>query len=134
MIPAILFVAIYGLVSFVALGSLFQIRQFLATTPMIADEASLERYRHLVRIQMYLALFVMAALFFGIVVGMWVIARHGCAGFSAVLAANIWIFAAGLYHKSWENRARRLEASSEALAQEHKRITDVWLKKALPDF
>jgi hypothetical protein len=128
------FVAIYALHAAVTLWSLAQLRRFLAQTPRITDEASLERYKDLVRTQMYLALVVMGMLAAGLVIGLMLIRRHGIVGFAVVLGINAWIFVLGMYHRSWELRARRLEAASEALAGEHRRVSDVWVKKPRPDF
>jgi len=128
------FVAIYALHAAVSFWSLAQLRRFLAQTPSIADEICLQRYKDLVRTQMYLALVVVAMLGSGIVIGAILIRRYGRAGFAVVIATNVWILALAMYHRSWELRARRLEVASEGLALEYRRVSDVWVKKPLPDF
>ena len=134
MILEILFAAIYVSMTGVTIGSLLQLRRFLAETPRIADEASLARYRDLVRVQMYLALVVIVVLLTGVALGMLLIGRYGCLAFVVVLVTNLWVLALGLYHKRWEARVRSLPAAEGPLAQEYRRISEVWLKKPFPDF
>ncbi|HEY8150754.1 MAG TPA: hypothetical protein VIK51_17735 [Vicinamibacteria bacterium] len=47
---------------------------------------------------------------------------------------NVLILSLGVYHKRVEERARSLRAGSEVLADEYRRISETWVKKALPDF
>ena len=54
------FAGAYLLYTAVAAGSLVHIRGFLAGTPAIANPDCLERYKRFVRVQMYLALAVLA--------------------------------------------------------------------------
>jgi hypothetical protein len=128
------FVMIYAVNALSVLGSFHQLRAFLARTPIIADEACLARYKRLVRIQMYLALAMMGLLLGGIAAGMMLWKAYGWVGFAAMLTANVWCVACGLAHRSWEKKARSLEAGSEALAQEYRRVSHSWVTKPLPDF
>lgn len=130
----VIFGAIYVLTTAVSVWSLAQLNRFLADTPDIADEVSLDRFKALARLQMYLALFMMVLLLVGIVVGMAMIARHGIFGFVAVILTNMLVLGLGLYHKSVEVKTRTLRTASEALAKEYRRVSETWVKKRLPDF
>lgn len=134
MILEILFGALYVLAAGVSLWSLAQLNGFLAKTPDIADDVCLDRFKALARLQMYLALSMIVLLSAGIGAGMAVIARHGVRGFMVVILANMLVLGLGLYHKTVEVRTRTLHAGSEALAEEYRRVSETWLKKALPDF
>lgn len=130
----VLFGAVYGLTAAVSLWSLSQLKRFLGETRTIADEVSLGRFKALARLQMYLALAVIVLMVAGIVVGIAVISRGGLLGFATVILANLLLLGLGLYHKRVEVRTRSLQAGSEALATEYRRVSETWLKKALPDF
>jgi hypothetical protein len=129
-----LFAAIYVLAVVVMLRSLTQLNRFLAETPDIGDEVSLERFKALARLQMYVALGGIVLLTAGMLAGLAVIARHGLLGLLAVILTNMLILGLGAYHKRVETRTRSLKAGSEVLAEEYHRISETWLKKALPDF
>jgi hypothetical protein len=134
MILVLLFVAIYGVHAVISVWAFIQLRRFLAATPTLADETSLQRYKDLVRVQMYVTLAVGGLLVGGIILSVLLILRYGCMGFVLVTAGNAWLFAAGLFIRSWEVRARGLSAGSEELAREYRRVSETWVKKALPDF
>jgi hypothetical protein len=129
-----LFVGILGLHAALSLWVHIQIRRFLAETPTIADERSLQRYKDLVRPQMYAALAGIGILLAGLVVSLLIVARYGCGGFFVVMLANAWMIGASLYLRRFEVRARSLEVTSEALEPEYRRVSAVWVKKPLPDF
>jgi membrane protein required for beta-lactamase induction len=129
-----LFGAIYAFAAAVMLWSLTQLNRFLAETRDIGDEVSLERFKALARVQMYLALVGAAFLTAGMLAGIAVIARHGLLGLLVVILTNMLILGLGMYHKKVEARTRSLQAASDALAKEYQRISGTWVKKALPDF
>ena len=135
--PAILemvFAAIYLSQATLLLWSLTQVRRFLESTPLIADELGLARYNAFVRVQMYCALVPLLLIPPGIALALLVVVRHGAIGLVVVLAVNACLFILGRTHKNWEVRARSLEARSEFLQQEYRRISDTWVNKAVPDF
>lgn len=130
----LLFGAIYLLAAALLLWSLSQVKRFLAETPDIGDDVSLEGFKALARRQMYLALVGIVLLMAGMLVGLAVIARHGLLGLVVVILTNMLVLGLGMVHKKAEVRARSLPTGSEALAREYRRISETWLKKALPDF
>jgi uncharacterized membrane protein len=134
MILTLLLVAIYAVHAVLCVWSLIQIRQFLATTPTIADESCLQRYKSLVRVQMYLALVGIGVLISGVVIGMVLTLRYGCMGLLIVIVGSAWLLGFGIFMKRWEGRVRSLPAGSEGLAQEYRRVSETWIKRAFPDF
>lgn len=83
---------------------------------------------------MHLALLMIGLLLFGMVVAMVVVARHGLLGLVVVVLVNMVVLGLGMYHKKIEVRTRSLQAGSDALAKEYRRICETWVKKPLPDF
>lgn len=112
----------------------FRVRRFLAATPSIADEQSLDRFKSVARLSMYLALVGMPVFAVGLIVGIVLILRHGLLGLAGVLLANAVVIALALCLAKFEKLARALPASSEHLADRHRRISETWGKKAFPDF
>jgi uncharacterized membrane protein len=129
-----MFGAIYVLAAAVMLWSLTQLNRFLTETRDIGDEVSLERFKALARVQMYLALCGIVLLTVGMLAGIAVIGRYGLLGLLVVILTNMLMLGLGVYHKRVEARTRSLQAGSEVLAKEYQRISETWLKKALPDF
>jgi len=130
--------ALFGLI-YVAWGALAvwsmgQLKGFLAETPGIADSRSLERFKDVVRVQMYLALVVIVLLSAGVLVGLVLIRKHGLLGLVGVLGTNLALIGFSLYLKRFEVRARSLPTSSEELGGEYRKVADTWVKKPLPDF
>jgi hypothetical protein len=134
MMTEVVFGVVYLICVALSLVSHRQLNQFLARTPEIADEPCLERYKALARVQMYMALAVTLLLVIGLVAGIMLISQHGLGGLAAVVLANVLVFAFGLYHRRVETRVRGLSVRSETLAAEYARVSQSWVKKALPDF
>jgi hypothetical protein len=133
MIPTafvIVYLAILGLSSYVFL----QTGRFVKAHPTIDSETTLERFKDLARINMRLALVLLPLYGIGILLSMVLAFRHGLVGLLAVLGANGLLGMLGVLGMGVEKKARSLPASSEALRQEHQRVSESWVKKALPDF
>lgn len=111
-----------------------RIKDFLAATTSISDQLTLERFKGVARENMYMALLQMVLLLAGVVVGLVILMRHGAIGLLAVLLVNAVVFGLGKHYGKLEKRIRELPADSEELGREHRRISEVWVKKALPDF
>src|SRR5688572_25634166 len=118
----VVFGVLYAVAAAMMLWSRTELGRFLGETPRIADDASLDRFKVLVRRQMHLALALIAVLGAGIIVAMMVISRYGLAGFALVLVTNVVVLGLGLYHKRIEVRARSLLAESDALGREYRRV------------
>ena len=134
MILEVSYVAIYAVIGGILLWSASQLQVFLATTPVIADEACLARFKAVARRDMHLALLSIGLMTLGSFLGIAVIVRHGIRGGIGVVLMNVLFYAGARHHKAKETRARSLEASSPQLAEAHRRVSATWVKKALPDF
>jgi hypothetical protein len=130
----IVFVSFYATTVVLSLVSLAQLRSFLGGTPGIADAACLERFKSLVRLQMYYALAGIVLLVSGAVAGAVMILSGGLRDLLVVLAVNAIVLGLGVYHKKVETRVRSLPAGSDELTHEYRRVCTSWVKKALPDF
>jgi hypothetical protein len=113
---------------------LSRVKGFLNTTSTIADEQSLERFKALARFNMRMALVQILVFLAGIITSIAIILRYGFLGLAGVMAVNGVLLVLGLYMWGLEKRARSLPAATEELAQQHRRISETWVKKALPDF
>jgi hypothetical protein len=129
----LLFVAIYVIAPAVSLWSRGQVAGFLADTPSIRSSSDLERFKELVRLEMYLALAMIVLLVTGLVTGLVLIRRHGAIVLLAVLFVNGVVLGLGLFHKKVEERARHLR-TAEGLETEYRRVCHAWTSKPLPDF
>ncbi|MCU0241033.1 MAG: hypothetical protein MUF51_01265 [Vicinamibacteria bacterium] len=134
MIIEFLFGCVYVVSAAISVGSLVQLNRFLAGTRSITDEACLDRFKSLARIQMYLALAITVLLGSGMLLGMALIMKYGLFGLACVLVVNMLLFGIAMYHKSVEGQARSLPTGSEDLAKEYRRVSESWVKKPLPDF
>lgn len=121
-----------------ALGNAFvsgnAIERFLKATPSIDDPSALDRFKAIARRNMFQALLQIVLLGAGMIAGVLLILRHGFFGLLGVLVANAVVFAVGKRYGKLEEQARNLPAGTEAIRAEHRRISETWVKKALPDF
>ena len=128
------YAVIYAWALVFSLLCLSRVKGFLNTTPTIADEQSLERFKALARFNMRMALVQILVFLAGIITGIVIILRYGFLGLVGVMAVNGVLLVLGLYMWGFEKRARSLPAATEDLAEQHRRISETWVKKALPDF
>jgi hypothetical protein len=128
-----LFSLAYATLLLAWLFAILQLRQFLGAVPAIGDQATLRSYKALVRTQMYLALVGVVCMLAGLLVGMMLIFALGAKGLAVVLITNVVVLLLGLYLKRVEERARGLTVAPE-LADEYRRVSQVWLQKPLPNF
>lgn len=128
------FVAIYVVAAVGSLWSWARIRGFLAETPSIRNDADLDRFKALARLQMYLALSMIVLLVTGMIVGLVLITRHGPSVLLVIILVNGVVFGLGMLHKKGEERSRNLRTGSESLASEYRRVCESWVKRPTPDF
>jgi len=108
--------------------------KFLRLHPQIRDEAGLDAFKELARVNMRLALMVIPVLVLGILVGLVLISGYGIWALFGVLVTNAALLIAGQVLGRLEKRVRSLPAATEALGQEHRRVSETWKKTMLPDF
>lgn len=129
----VIFVGLFVLAVANGLAGVASLRGFLTRTAAIASRADLEAYKGVVRTQMYQALLQMGLLAASLLVGLAGLFT-GKLGLLLVLGVNGAILALGLHGKGFETRARSLPVPDPSLADEYRRVGNVWLKKPLPDF
>lgn len=111
-----------------------QVSKFLANHAQISNSVDLDEFKHLARRNMFLALVQLAGLIAGVLIGVVLIWRYGLVALAGVLLANGVLFAMGRLGSRLEEQVRSLPAESPELQAEHQRISESWVKKALPDF
>jgi hypothetical protein len=127
------FWGLYGVsIGVVAWGGT-RVRSFLAQHSSICDQADLNRYKALARTQMYLALVMLVLLTAGFLSGIALIAQWRLVGLAYVVLANAAVAGVALVHRKFEKRARSLPTTPD-LEEEYRRVSESWVKKALPDF
>lgn len=127
------FMLVFVLAVINALAGTASLHGFLSRTAAIASRPDLEAFKGVVRTQMYQALLQMGLLAASLVLGLAGLVS-GRLGLLLVLAVNGVILALGLYGKRFETRARSLPVPDPSLADEYRRVGNVWLQKPLPDF
>ncbi|MEH2361060.1 hypothetical protein [Nostoc sp.] len=106
---------------------------FLQENTAIANEKSLEAYKNLVRLDMYIVLTQIVLLFCAFASCITYIFYQGFSGvFSLFLLGFAVSFAKQL--GELEEKARTLDCADNELEIQYKEISHTWHKKALPDF
>ena len=129
----ILYGLIYVATAFVCVWSLPMLRRFLAETPAIVDEGSLEKFKTLARVEMYatVVLFLIVVPAVGIVMILSV--HRGLPALPVIIVTNAALWVLGRQYGKVEEQTRTLVVT-DALAQEYSRVSESWVKKVLPDF
>lgn len=110
-----------------------KLEKFLQANTTIANEKSLEAYKNIVRIDMYIVLtqiFLLVSAFGSCVASIWY------QGFKGVFSLFLLGFAVSFAKQvgELEEKSRTLTCANPALESQYKDISHVWQKKALPDF
>ncbi|AVH64999.1 hypothetical protein [Nostoc sp. 'Peltigera membranacea cyanobiont' N6] len=105
---------------------------FLQENTAIANEKSLEAYKNLVRLDMYIVL-TQIILLFGAFASF---ITYTYQDFRGVFSLFILGFAVGFAKQigELEEKARTLDCVNNELESQYKEISHTWQKKALPDF
>ena len=129
----ILYGLIYVITALMCAWSLPMLRRFLADTPTIADEGSLEKFKTLARAEMYatIVLFLIVVPAMGLVMVLSV--HRGLPALPVVIITNAGLLILGRQRGRMEVQTRTLEVA-DALAPEYRRVSESWVKKVLPDF
>ena len=109
-------------------------KKFLDRNPRISSTRSLEEYKAVVKVNMYGALVQGGVLLLAMIMCLVVVYYYGMPGLLLVILSNCLVIGFAMYLKKFEKRAKELPTDSEELAAEYRRITETWIKKALPDF
>jgi hypothetical protein len=130
-----IFGVLYAWAILASLWTGFSAWRFLSKHRTISDERALKDFKSLARWNMYFALVQLGVLVSGSIVGILLIVKYGLIkGLVSVLVANGIVLGLGKVFKSLEDRARSLPAATGELAAEHRRVSETWIRKPLPDF
>ena len=130
-----IFIGLYVWAVLASLWAGLSIHRFLSKYATISDERALGAFKSVARWNMILALVQIVVLLSGTLTGILLMMRHGLIkGLAAVLVANGVVLGLGKHFKTLEDRARSLPAASDELAAEHRRVSETWVRKPLPDF
>ena len=66
--------------------------------------------------------------------GVFLATRYGVTGLTVVIAFSLPPIVLGLSTKKMDNCARSLECSDPELRREYERVSEIWVKKAMPHF
>jgi hypothetical protein len=109
------------------------LKSFLAGTPVINSTIDLQNFAAMVRRHMLQAVLQIALLGAGLILGLYLLARHKV-GLPQIIVLNGLIFAAGMLGKPLEERARSLKVLDPLLEERYRAICTTWVKKPFPDF
>lgn len=111
-----------------------ELLRFLREHTGIYDDVTLSSYKIVVRWNMLAALVFLVSGLILMAWGFYLSLKYGLTGFSIALVFSIPSLYLGFSAKKVEARARSLECNDAALKEEYKRISEVWVKRALPNF
>lgn len=133
-------ILIAGYISFqtIVFGVLFwgrtELARFLREHSAIHDHAALAKYKDVARASMYGALVFLGCGIVLIVWSMYLAREYGLTGVAIAVACSVPSVFLGVSARRLEGRARSLECGDPELRPEYRRVSDVWVKRALPDF
>jgi hypothetical protein len=111
----------------------FTIKSFLAQTPAITNDADLDRFKNLTRVNMYAALFQIILLGAGGLLGLYGVVT-GQVGLTLVIILNGIIFAVAKLTQNSERHTRNLQVTSDFLKSQYTAICEAWVNDTIPKF
>jgi len=127
------YVVLQAVMFLISIGGFVQVKQFLSRCGSIRSEDDLTAFKKLARVNMYVALGYMAIGGPTILLSIYIGYMYSFYGIGIVLLVSVPQFLFGKYLKGLEDKTRSMTCS-DAYLLEHRRVTESWLKKALPDF
>lgn len=110
-----------------------KLEEFLQENTAITNQKSLEAYKNVVRLDMYMVLtqiILLVSAFASCIASIWY------QGFSGAFSLFLLGFAVSFAKQvgELEEKLRNLTCATNELESQYKQITHVWQKKAIPDF
>ena len=114
----------------------FDLKRFVATTPEIDSQSDLERFKQIVKKQMYGALGQFVILIIPTLLFLYGFFSRTLffRDVAYLIVPSLVILAAGLYFKTLERRAQTLPIANPQLQPERDRVVEVWKHKPFPDW
>jgi hypothetical protein len=128
------YVAFNLVLAAILLWGRYEARRFLSAYSTIDSDSALEAFKILARRNMVVALIYLPIGLTSFLWSVYLVAKSYLIGLTVVLTVQISLFLLGRSLKKLEVRARCLESNDAAFKQEHQRVSESWVKKALPDF
>ena len=107
--------------------------RFLRTYNSIENESVLTEFKNVARWNMYGALAFLVCGIISLTWGIFLVNQYGLEGLAVVLALSIPSLMLSLSTKKVEVQSRSLPCQ-DSLKPEYERVSEVWIKKALPNF
>ena len=124
-----------GLILCLYFGSL--LKRFLTNTPEIKSAQDMERFKQLVKGQMFAALAQIAVLSIPILVfvyGLWIKVLKPNTDILYMLVPSLVVLGAGMALKSVERNVQNVPTATDELTKERDRIVDIWLHQPFPNW
>ena len=112
------------------------VRKFIETYSSIDSWPTFNKFKEMVRLQMYQALVQIAVLGPMLIIGIWGTYRGTISGanFAIWLMLNGGILGVGLIAKKYEESVRSLRVLDPNLEEQYRKVCHSWLHKPFPDF
>lgn len=124
-----------GLILSLYFGS--QLKRFLTHTPEIKSTQDIERFKQLVKGQMYAALAQIVILSIPILTfayGLWIKELQPNTDILYMLAPSLIVLGAGMAMKGVEHKVQNVPTATEDLTKERDRVVDIWLHQPFPNW
>jgi hypothetical protein len=109
-------------------------KHFLSAYSAIDNMPALEAFKRLARRNMVVALIYLPVGLVSILWSIYLVSQFHLVGLAVVLAVQIPLFLLSQNLKKLEILTRSLDSSDATIKEEHQRVSESWVKKALPDF
>jgi Mn2+/Fe2+ NRAMP family transporter len=128
------FIAVSLLLLLLTVGGRVDASSFLRRRDAIDDAADLEAFKSLARRNMFAALAYIGLGLAFLGLGITLLVTQGWLGTALMVGFSLVHYFLSKGSRDIEVRTRSLPCPDPALAQEYARVSQSWLKKALPDF
>lgn len=110
------------------------LKKFLSRNFLIANERALNDYKSVVRLCMYLTLGLIGVLGIAACIGGVLTWTRGTSGLFFVLSTTAIALKFGIGVGELEKKARALPCATPDLERRYQGISEIWVKKAFPNF
>lgn len=134
MILIVAYLTLCGLSIAISVWGETELKNFLVKNSAIANDKSLNEYKTMVRLNMYLSLAQIVILGTALCVGLALISSKGASAGFFVTLMLLGVYKLGKGISKLEKQAQTLPCTTNDLDRQHKKITEIWIKKPFPNF
>ncbi len=127
------FIILYGVLIGVNLWGRSVLTTFVTNHQSINSPEVLTEYKKIVRWNMYGALLFIVCGIPGVAMCIYIVKHYGLLGLFLVLSMTTPSLLLGMSTKKLEKQSRQLVCET-SLKGEYEKVSEIWVKKALPDF